>query len=202
MSRNAPDSWKLNYYQRIMDLIDQHAPDLLYTDGGIPYGDLGYNILAHLYNTSAARNNGAVAAIYTSKSRSDAAAGICVLDRERGVENTISAARGRRIHVFGNWHYDKRVYNRDGYKTPKFVRGPARRYCQSQRKSDAQHPVPNNGMPDDKELKVIDGITQWMAVNGEGIHGTRPYKIVGKVRGWFRPHNRPARDSRNRPDAR
>jgi len=191
MGRNAPDSWKLNYYQRIMDLIDQHEPDLLYTDGGIPYGDLGYNILAHLYNTSAARNNGAVAAIYTSKSRSDAAAGICVLDRERGVENTISPAPWQTDTCIGNWHYDKRVYNRDGYKTPKFVVDLLVDIVSRNGNLMLNIPLPNNGMPDDKELKVIDGITQWMAINSEGIHGSRPYKIVGEGPGLV-PTSQPA----------
>jgi len=30
-------------------------------------------------------------------------------------------------------------------------------------------PLPNNGMPDDKELKVLDAIAQWIAVNSDGI---------------------------------
>lgn len=40
-------------------------------------------------------------------------------------------------------------------------------------------PLPASGMPDDKELKVIEGITAWKAVNSKGIYGTRPYKILG-----------------------
>ena len=40
-------------------------------------------------------------------------------------------------------------------------------------------PLPNSGKPDDEELKMVEGITQWMAVNSEGIYGTRPWKISG-----------------------
>ena len=40
-------------------------------------------------------------------------------------------------------------------------------------------PLPNTGKPDDEELKSVEGITQWMAVNSEGIYGTRPWKISG-----------------------
>ncbi len=42
MSRNAPMAWKRLYFDRIKDLIDNYHPDLLYTDGGIPFGDIGY----------------------------------------------------------------------------------------------------------------------------------------------------------------
>jgi alpha-L-fucosidase len=35
-------------------------------------------------------------------------------------------------------------------------------------------------MPDIEELAVVDGITKWMAVNSEGIHGSRPWKIFGE----------------------
>ena len=46
MSREAPDSWKLLYFKRIKDLIDQYQPDLLYTDGGIPFEEYGLNLAA------------------------------------------------------------------------------------------------------------------------------------------------------------
>jgi len=41
MGRVAPDKWKMEYYLRIKDLIDQHHPDMLYTDGGIPFDEDG-----------------------------------------------------------------------------------------------------------------------------------------------------------------
>jgi alpha-L-fucosidase len=39
--------------------------------------------------------------------------------------------------------------------------------------------LPNNGELDAQELKVLDGITRWMAVNSEGIYASRPWKIFG-----------------------
>ena len=41
-------------------------------------------------------------------------------------------------------------------------------------------PLPASGMPDMEELAVVDEITQWMAVNAEGIHGSRPWKKFGE----------------------
>src|SRR3954465_7978403 len=37
-------------------------------------------------------------------------------------------------------------------------------------------PLPNSGMLDPEELKVLDEITKWMAVNSDAIYGTRPWK--------------------------
>jgi alpha-L-fucosidase len=40
-------------------------------------------------------------------------------------------------------------------------------------------PLPNSGELDDEELQILDVITHWMALNSEGIHGSRPWKIYG-----------------------
>ncbi len=89
MSRNAPFSWQLLYFQRIKDLIDNYQPDLLYTDGGIPFGDVGYQLVSHFYNVNAKVNGGKVQGVYTSKTRRDCETGTCALDIERGVANQI-----------------------------------------------------------------------------------------------------------------
>ena len=82
MSRVAPDSWKRLYFLRIQDLIDNYKPDLLYTDGGIPFGEWGYKLVSHYYNQVP---NG----LYTSKTKKDCEQGTCALDIERGVAGDI-----------------------------------------------------------------------------------------------------------------
>jgi len=42
-------------------------------------------------------------------------------------------------------------------------------------------PLPNNGMLDDRELKILSAITDWMNVNGEAIFSTRPWNISGQT---------------------
>ena len=46
----------MQYFNRIKDLIDQHQPDLLYTDGGIPFEEYGLATVAEVYNVSAAQH--------------------------------------------------------------------------------------------------------------------------------------------------
>jgi alpha-L-fucosidase len=60
-------AWKLQWFRRIKDLVDTHRPDLLYTDGGIPFGDVGRSLVAHLYNESLTRHGGRLEAVYTCK---------------------------------------------------------------------------------------------------------------------------------------
>ena len=45
-----PNSWKLHYLDRMTDLIDKYQPDFLYTDGHLPFEDVGLKMVAHLYN--------------------------------------------------------------------------------------------------------------------------------------------------------
>ena len=40
-------------------------------------------------------------------------------------------------------------------------------------------PLPNSGMPDDKEMAILESSTSWMGVNSEGIYATRPWKVFG-----------------------
>ena len=41
-------------------------------------------------------------------------------------------------------------------------------------------PLPNSGELDFEEMVTLEGITAWMAVNSEGIYGSRPWKIYGE----------------------
>ena len=43
--------WHREWYQRISDLIGNYHLDLLYTDGAVPFGDVGLRMMADLYNT-------------------------------------------------------------------------------------------------------------------------------------------------------
>ncbi len=175
MSTDGPASWRANYFDRILDLVTQYEPDLLYTDGGIPFGDDGLALLAHLYNTSSRRHGGKVEAVYTSKSRNDSTSGMCVLDVERGLVDSIWPRAWQTDTCVGNWHYDTRAR----YRTPKYIIDMLVDIVSRNGNLLLNFPLPNNGMLDDKEMAIVQAITAWMAVNSEAIHSTRPWKIFG-----------------------
>ena len=175
MGRVAPDRWKLQYFNRIKDLLDQHQPDLLYTDGGIPFDSYGLSLVAHHYNMSAKNHRGKVEAVYTSKLRSDCEAGTCALDLERGIVDQIWPVPWQTDTCIGNWHYKKGIT----YKTPKRVIDMLVDIVSRNGNLLLNFPLPGSGELDPEEMKILSGITGWMSVNGEGIYGTRPWRIYG-----------------------
>ena len=172
---NIPDAWKLHYYRRIKDLVDNYQPDLLYTDGGIYYEDYGLAVVANHYNTSAKIHGGHVEAVYTSKIPRDCETGTCILDLERGVASGIPANPWQTDTCIGDWHYNKEAK----YKSPKRVIDMLVDIVSRNGNLMLNFPLPNSGALDDQELKILDEITRWMAVNSEGIYATRPWKIFG-----------------------
>jgi alpha-L-fucosidase len=176
MGRVAPDRWKLQYFRRIKDLVDQHQPDLLYTDGGIPFDEYGLSLVAHHYNTSAKMHAGRVEAIYTSKVKTDCAMGTCALDLERGIVDTIWPDPWQTDTCVGNWHYKKDVQ----YKSPKIVIDMLVDIVSRNGNLLLNFPLPGSGELDAEERRILAGITDWMAINSEGIYSTRPWKIYGE----------------------
>ena len=158
------------------DLIDKYQPDLLYTDGHLPFEEYGLKMVAHLYNVSAQLHGGATEAIYTSKLASDCAVGTCVLDHERGVSDLISENPWQTDTCIGGWHYKRGVK----YKTPKKVIDLLTDIVSKNGNLLLNFPLPNSGELDFEEMEVLEGITAWMQVNSEGIYATRPWKIYGE----------------------
>jgi alpha-L-fucosidase len=173
---NIPDTWKQHWQLRIKDLLDNYQPDLLYTDGALPFESYGLNIVAHHYNLSAKRHGGKVEAIYNTKRAEDCASGTCVLDVERGIVDKIWPDPWQTDTCVGNWHYKKGIT----YKTPKTIIDMLADIVSRNGNMLLNFPLPNSGELDDQELKILSGITDWMAINSEGIYGTRPWKIYGE----------------------
>jgi alpha-L-fucosidase len=165
---DIPLRWKQHYFDRMTDLVDNYQPDFLYTDGHLPFEEFGLAMVANLYN----RNPHAV---YTSKRAMDCAGGTCVLDRERGVADDIWPDVWQTDTCIGQWHYKRGQQ----YKSPKKVIDMLVDIVSKNGNLLLNIPLPNSGEPDAEELAILDAITKWMAVNSEGIYGTRPWKIYG-----------------------
>ncbi len=171
-----PDSWRRHYLDRMTDLIDKYQPDLLYTDGHLPFEEYGMKMVAHLYNVSAQRHGGATEAVYTSKMPSDCTTGTCVLDRERGISDGIAANPWQTDTCIGQWHYKRG----ERYKTAKKVIDLLTDIVSKNGNLLLNFPLPNSGELDYEEMVTLNGITEWMQINSEGIYSTRPWKIYGE----------------------
>jgi alpha-L-fucosidase len=171
-----PVWWRHHWYERMQDLVNTYEPDMLSSDGPMPFDIFGASAVANLYNVSARRNGGKVEAVYFSKRPQDAAVGTCVLDRERGVLADISPRPWETDTCIGDWHYKLGMQ----YKTPKRI---VDLLCDSVSRNGnllLNFPLPASGMLDLEELAILADLTTWMQVNGEAIFATRPWKISGE----------------------
>jgi len=130
---------------------------------------------AALYNTSAGKHRGQTQAVYANKGKKDCEDGTCVLDLERGIVDRIWPHPWQTDTCIGTWHYNKEAK----YKSPKLVIDMLVDIVSRNGNLLLNFPLPSSGMLDPEELKILFEITQWMAVNGEAIYGTRPWKIFG-----------------------
>jgi alpha-L-fucosidase len=168
--------WHPKWFAFVKDLIDQFQPDLLYSDGGVPFGEYGLNIISHLYNTSARLHGGVNQAVYNQKDRQESVYTVGVLDIER------SQLPGILPHVWqtdtsvGDWFYNVK----DVYKTPNHVVDMLVDIVSKNGNLLLNIPQRPDGTLDDECHYLLQSVGAWMRVNGEGIYGTRPWKVYGE----------------------
>ena len=168
--------WHREWYASIKELVDNYQPDLLYSDGGVPFGnEVGLSMIAHLYNASAARNGGKVEAIYNCKQRSD---GRWVEDLERGIMPRIDPNPWQTDTSIGDW-----FYNRNWKFRP--VSWVVHMLVDNVSKNGnlllnvVQRP---DGSLDPEVEEMLGQLAAWNAVHGEGIFGTRPWQVYGETK--------------------
>jgi alpha-L-fucosidase len=172
----VPEVWKQQYLLRLQDLIDQLQPDLMYHDGVIRFEQYGLKLVAHLYNRSAQRHGGNVEAVYNCKGMEDCQVGTAVLDFERGIAEGIWPNVFQTDTCVAGWHYDRNAK----YRTPKQCVDLLVDVVSRNGNLLLNFPLKGDGTLDATEMNIISEITTWMALNSEGIHGSRPWEICGE----------------------
>lgn len=170
-----------NWFLRCRELIDRYRPDMVYFDNfDLPLGQAGLDITAHFYNQSMAWHGGRNEAVVTAKGTPAARRAGIVDDVERGVHDDIQPYPFQTDTCIGNWHYDRALYERDGYKTPAKV---IHTLCDVIAKNGnlmLSVPMRGDGTIDEKEEAVVEGIAAWMGAYGAAIYGTRPWHLLGE----------------------
>jgi alpha-L-fucosidase len=72
---NPSEAWQHEWYDRIKDVVDQHRPDLLYFDGGVPFGEVGLDMIAYYYNENIRWHKGRLEAVMNLKDWPDGSHG-------------------------------------------------------------------------------------------------------------------------------
>lgn len=180
------------YWKKCMlELIDKYAPDLLYTDGSLPFVDRwqadepyalddpryreGLEVVAHLYNKSVSLY-GENRAVYTQKSRFEGVYRVGVLDMERGLLDKASEYPWQTDTCIGGWFYDAKAK----YKTPReiidmLVDIVSKNGCLLL--NILQRP---DGSIDEEAEFILEELAKWDQVHGEAIRATRPWKTIGE----------------------
>ena len=131
-------------------------------------------MLANYYNGNYSYHNHKLTAIYTCKAPSD---GTWVQDLERGVQDSISLFPWQTDTSIGDWFYRTGqqyksstdiiqmlvdIVSKNGNLLINIVQTP---------EGDLEPDI----------LNTLDEIGKWIAANGEGIYGTRPWKVFGEM---------------------
>ena len=171
------------FYNRTIDLIDSYQPDLAYFDDSIlplyPVSDVGLRIAADYYNASI-RWHGRNEAVMTTKELNAQQAHGLVLEIERGKTQGISPLPWQSDTCIGSWHYDREIYLKNEYKTPAQIIPLLVDIVSKNGNLLLNIPLRGDGTADDLEIKFLKDMARWMAVNGDAIYSTRPWKIFGE----------------------
>jgi alpha-L-fucosidase len=166
-------AFQLEWYRCIKELIDNYHPDLLYSDSKMPFEDVGRTLIAHFYNQDIAKNSGQLEAVYTCKQPSG---GMWVEDLERGVKDTVSQYPWQTDTSIGDWYY------RTGqkYKTStEIIQMLVDIVSKNGNLLINVVQTPEGDLEPDM-LQILDEIGIWTSANGEGIYGSRPWKLYGE----------------------
>ncbi|MDE3144026.1 MAG: alpha-L-fucosidase [Bacteroidota bacterium] len=171
------------FYNRTVDLINKYHPDLVYFDDTAlplwPISDVGLRIAAHIYNDSIKRH-GKLQAVINGKILNAQQRKCMVWDIERGASNNIEPFAWQTDTCIGNWHYDRRLYDHNGYKSAKTVIQILVDVVSKNGNLLLSIPVRGDGTIDSREQAVVEEIGKWMKVNSEAIYATHPWKIFGE----------------------
>lgn len=189
-------SWTTNdamfaqlWFARMTDLLDNYKPDLLYSDGALPFGSYGEEMLANFYNNDIKKNKGKLEAVYLAKpARHNKGwavfdAEICIEDRERGGLAAIGERPWQTDTSIGDWFYNKNWRNEDTntmYRSPYWVLTTLIDVVSKNGNMLLNVIQKPDGSIDDEVVELLETLAKWMEVNSESIFSTRPWTVFGE----------------------
>ena len=172
------------YRDRIIQLVNDYNIDLLYFDDNVlPFNgisDIGLDIVSSFYNRNMKRNNGKLEAVVNMKELNEKQRQSMVWDIERGVSNNIETFNWQIDTCIGGWHYNEQIYNDNKYKSAKSVIHTLADVVSKNGNLLLNVPLKGDGSMDEKEARIVEDITAWMAKFSDCIYDTRPWKIYAE----------------------
>jgi alpha-L-fucosidase len=169
------------------ELIDRYQPDLLYSDGALPFGGpesipgkddayrAGLEAVAHLYNSSIAKH-GKNLAVYNQKDRRPEVYQVGVLDIEKSQLPDIRPEPWQTDTCIGNWFYDARQeFKKPGHIIEMLIDIISKNGTMLL--NILQRP---DGSIDEETGYILQELASWFALCGDAVHGTRPWVRSGE----------------------
>ena len=196
---NFDDSWYTDnkafhaYWLNVMkELIDKYEPDLLYSDGPLPFGHAnphkgtgepetseswtaGLQAVAMLYNKSIEKY-GENRAVYNQKDRRPEIYNVGILDIEKSQLPGISEKPWQTDTCIGNWFYDVRQdFKKPGHIIEMLVDIISKNGTMLL--NILQRP---DGSIDREAVYILEELEKWFNVNAEGVYDTRPWRVAAE----------------------
>lgn len=183
------------YWKNVMkEIIDKYEPDLLYSDGGLPFAkqvyelenskelnenDLlyqpGLDIVSYYYNKSI-ELYGHNKFIYTQKDRREDVYKIGVLDIEKSQLSGIREDPWQTDSCIGGWFYSSNTT----YKKPGHIIEMLIDIISKNGNLLLNIPMRPDGEIDSDADFILHELASWFSVCSEGVYGTRPWKTAGE----------------------
>ena len=183
-SENAPagdPAYAPHWLARQTDLVTKYRPDFAYFDNhGVPFGGIGMQAIADYYNRAAHWHRGAPDVVATIKSVAPWQRAGVTEDIERGYADGIRALPWQTDTCIGDWFYNAARPRDRSYKSAEAVIQRLADVVSKNGNLLLSIPQRGDGTIDSEEEAILDALAGWMAVNGEAIFGTRPWRIYGE----------------------
>jgi alpha-L-fucosidase len=177
--KDAP-GYAAKWLLRQTDLIDKYKPDMVYFDDyELPFGPIGLQSLADYYNRSI-QWHGKIDVVLTAKQLKPHQRFGLVQDVERGYTDHIWDEPWQTDTCLGDWFYNVARLRDKSYKSAPEVIQRLADVVSKNGNLLLSVPQPGDGSIDSEVEHILDGMTDWVAINGEAIFGSRPWRRYGE----------------------
>jgi alpha-L-fucosidase len=177
--KDAP-GYAAKWLLRQTDLIDKYKPDMVYFDDyELPFGPIGLQSLADYYNRSI-QWHGKIDVVLTAKQLKPHQRFGLVQDVERGYTDHIWDEPWQTDTCLGDWFYNIARLRDKSYKSAPEVIQRLADVLSKNGNLLLSVPQPGDGSIDSEVEHILDGMTDWVATNGEAIFGSRPWRRYGE----------------------
>jgi alpha-L-fucosidase len=168
-----------SWVARQRDLITKYRPDMVYFDNyGLPLGLYGLEATAEYYNASLGWRG--ELPVVNGKRLDDRQRKGIVETVERGFSDALRPEPWQTDTCIGDWHYNRARYVDHSYVPAAAVIQRLVDVVSKNGNLLLSIPQRGDGSIDSDERAILHSLAAWMAVNGEAVFGTRPWRLYGE----------------------